>query len=205
MGHTSRLGAVVALALASPAYAEPPAVPSTAAVSGTAAVLRTTGQSQADVDWFHEFGVEKPKRDPVTGELPVAIYTQSDTNAGATPFAGSAMATAFGGQEGIRKIANRLVDIDTADPRVKGVFGASDLVRLRRTLYEQFCYILNAGCHYSGRDMAQSHKQVGIMTGEMNALVENLQRAMHERHIPFATQNRFLAKLAPMKQDVVRR
>ncbi|GEM_PF-385177 len=199
MARTSSLGAVVALALAIPAYADPPAVPATPAISATA------GQSQADVDWFHEFGVEKPMRDPVTGELPVAAYTQSDTNAGATPFAGSGMAQAFGGQEGIRRIANRLVDIDTADPRIRGVFGASDLVRLRRTLYEQFCYILNAGCHYSGRDMAQSHNQLGIMTGEMNALVENLQRAMHERHIPFATQNRFLAKLAPMKQDVVRR
>jgi len=194
MVRTFRFGALVALALAQlvaiPAHAEPPAAPP---------------QSQADVDWFHEFGVEKPKRDPVTGELPVAPYTQSDANAGATPFAGDGMAKAFGGQEGIRKIADRFVDIDIADPRIKGVFGASDLVRLRRMLYEQFCYILNAGCHYSGRDMAESHKQLGIMTGEMNALVEDLQRAMHERHIPFAAQNRFLAKLAPMKKDVVRR
>jgi len=190
----SRLCAIAALALAgfaaNPGFAEPPTAP---------------GQTQADVDWFKEFGVDKPKRDPVTGELPVAPYTHTDANAGAAPFEGAGMARAFGGQDGIHQIADRLVDIAIVDPRIKGVFAASDLVRLRRTLYEQFCYILDAGCHYSGRDMAESHKQLGIMNGEMNALVEDLQRAMRERHIAFATQNRFLAKLAPMKKDVVRR
>jgi len=194
----SRLCAAAALALAvfasDPGFAEPPTQTAPAAA-----------QTQPDVDWFKEFGVEKPKRDPVTGELPVAPYTHSDVNAGATPFEGAGMARAFGGQGGIRQIANRLVDIAIVDPRIKGVFGASDLVRLRRTLAEQFCYILNAGCPYSGRDMVEAHKQLGIMSGEMNALVEDLQLAMRERHIPFATQNRFLAKLAPMKKDVVRR
>lgn len=190
----SRICAGVALALlaSGPVLAEPPADP-------------PAGQGQNGVDWFKEFGVEKPKRDPVTGELPVAPYTPSNANAGAAPFEGTGMADAFGGKAGIDKIANRLVDIAIIDPRIKGVFATSDLVRLRRTLYEQFCTILNAGCAYSGRDMAESHKQLGIMSGEMNALVEDLQQAMRERHIPFATQNRFLAKLAPMKQDVVRR
>ncbi|WP_428334249.1 group I truncated hemoglobin [Novosphingobium sp.] len=193
---TSRFCAVAALALAlfaaEPLFAEP--LPAT-----------TAAQPQGDVDWFKEFGVEKPKRDPVTGELPVAPYTQADANAGAAPFAGAGMARAFGGQDAIRQLADRFVAIAIADPRIKGVFATSDLVRLRRTLDEQFCYILNAGCHYSGRDMEQAHKQLGIMTGEMNALVEDLQGAMRERHIPFAAQNRFLAKLAPMKKDVVRR
>jgi len=37
----------------------------------------------------------------------------------------------------------------------------------------------------------------------MNALVENLQMAMEKEGVPFQTQNRFLAKLAPMKRDIV--
>ena len=39
----------------------------------------------------------------------------------------------------------------------------------------------------------------------MNALVENLQQAMHEQGVPFGAQNRFLAKLAPMTRSVVTR
>jgi len=156
-------------------------------------------------DWFATFGVEKPKPDPVTGELPVAPYVQSDSNAGATPFTGDAMARAFGGQAGIRRMTNDFVAISIADPRIKPIFAATDLIRFRRTLYEQFCYLLGAGCHYSGRDMVEAHKQLGIMTREMNALVEDLQRAMRQNHVAFAAQNRFLSKLAPMSKDVIRR
>lgn len=79
------------------------------------------------------------------------------------------------------------------------------MVRLERTLFEQFCFILNAGCDYTGRDMAAAHAGMGVTRRDLNALVENLQQAMREGDVPFAAQNRFLAKLAPMSKDVVER
>jgi hemoglobin len=79
------------------------------------------------------------------------------------------------------------------------------MVRLRRTLFEQFCFILNAGCDYTGRDMRAAHADMGVRMADMNALVENLQRAMREEGVPFAAQNRFLAKLAPMSGQVIER
>ena len=60
-------------------------------------------------------------------------------------------------------------------------------------------------CIYSGRDMKATHKDLGIQTADMAALVEALQRAMDKERIPFAAQNRFLAKLAPMKRDITER
>jgi len=157
------------------------------------------------VDWFAEFGVPKPQRDPITGELPVKPYAQADANAGAVPFSGDAMARAFGGQPGLHRLVDRSVQLYDADPAIKGIFAATDHVRLRRLLFEQFCHILNAGCHYSGRTMREAHSQLGLRSRELNALVVDLQRAMTESQIPFAAQNRFLAKLAPMKHDVVTR
>ncbi|WP_428631311.1 group I truncated hemoglobin [Sphingopyxis sp.] len=161
--------------------------------------------TEPPVDWDKEFGVEEKVRDPATGELPVDPYVQSNSHAGAAPFAGSTMAAAFGGQDGIRRIANRTVELSEADPRIAAIFQAHDMVRLKRTLFEQFCYILNAGCDYSGRDMAAAHKDLGIRVRDMNALVENLQIAMRDDNIAFAAQNRFLAKLAPMSRDVITR
>jgi len=35
------------------------------------------------VDWDREFGVVRKERDPVTGEIPLDPYPQSDANAGA--------------------------------------------------------------------------------------------------------------------------
>ena len=157
------------------------------------------------VDWDKEFGVVRKERDPVTGEIPLDPYPQSDANAGATPFAGKAMVRAFGGKDGIRRITDRTIDLSVADPRIKQIFAEHDLVRLRRTLFEQVCFILGGGCSYSGRDMKATHKGLGTTRADLNALVENLQRAMREGHVPFAAQNRLLAKLAPMDRTVTER
>ena len=158
-----------------------------------------------NVDWDAEFGVEEVERDPVTGEIPVAPYEQSNANAGATPFTGESMATHFGGRDGIQRIADRFTDLNFADPRIGGIFAGHDEVRFRRTIFEQFCYILNAGCDYTGRDMKSSHSGLGSRKADLNAIVENLQQAMREEGVPFAAQNRFLGKLAPMSGDVIER
>jgi hemoglobin len=137
------------------------------------------------------------------GETPVAPYVHADANAGAAPFAGAAMWRAFHGRPGVDRIVDRFVAINVADPRIADIFKAQDLVRLRRTLKEQFCYILGGGCVYSGRTMRDSHKDLGLQAADMGALVENLQAAMRGEGVGFAAQNRFLARLAPMKRDVV--
>lgn len=138
------------------------------------------------------------------GEEPVDAYAVSPKNAGATPFAGTGMARAFGGQAGIRRIVDRFVELNFADAKIGEFFQNHDKVRLRRTLFEQFCFILNAGCIYTGRDMASSHKDMGAGQGDMNRLVENLQRAMKAEKVSFSAQNKFLAKLAPMRRQVTK-
>lgn len=139
------------------------------------------------------------------GEEAVDPYVPSDANAGARPFEGDGMAHAFHGQEGIRRVVAGLVTRAYDDPVIGEIFTGHDRIRLSRTLFEQFCYILNAGCAYSGRDMKSSHKDLGSQQADLNRLVELLQFAMKDEGISFAAQNRFLAKLAPMRRDVVER
>jgi hemoglobin len=143
-------------------------------------------------DWDGEFGVEFKQRDPVTGEFPVDPYPQSNANAGARPYDSAGLAA-------------RTVELSEADPRIAAIFASHDMVRLKRTLGEQFCYLLGAGCDYTGRGMRAAHAEMGVTRADMNALVENLQAAMREAKVPFAAQNRLLAKLAPMSGEVVTR
>ena len=142
---------------------------------------------------------------PVTppGEEAVDAYEISNHNAGAAPFAGTEMLEAFHGRDGIARIVDDLVERVQKDERISEIFKASDFVRLRRTLKEQFCYILNGGCDYTGRDMAKMHEDHGVDVAEFNALVELLQDSMDRERVAFGAQNKFLAKLAPMKRDVV--
>ncbi len=139
------------------------------------------------------------------GEQPVDPYVADDANAGAAPFAGGAMLAAFHGRPGIDRVADDFVDRLVADRRIADIFKGQDIARLRRTLKEQFCYILNGGCAYSGRDMKAAHKDMGLQSADFGALVEDLQAAMSRERVGFAAQNRFLAKLAPMKRDTVQR
>lgn len=139
------------------------------------------------------------------GEEPVDPYMVSDANAGARPFANGAMLAAFGGKGGIDRLVADFVKLNLADPRIGDIFKGQDLVRLHRTLNEQFCYILAGDCSYTGRDMKTAHKELGVQGKDMNALVENLQTAMQRARVPFTAQNAFLSKLAPMRGAVVTR
>lgn len=139
------------------------------------------------------------------GEEAVDPYVVDAANAGAGPFEGTAMLEAFNGREGSDRIVDGMLDRSVADPRTAEIFVATDMVRLRRTLKEQFCYILNGGCTYTGRSMQDAHDEIGLQPADMGALVEHLQDAMEAEGVPFRAQNRFLAKLAPMRRDVVTR
>lgn len=148
---------------------------------------------------------EAPAPAQISGEDPVAPYTPSNANAGAAPFNDQHLWRVFHEKAGVDRLVDDFVDRLLVDKRIEDIFKGQDIVRLRRTLKEQFCYLLSGGCDYTGRTMAAAHKDLGIQTADFNALVENLQAAMRKEHIPFAAQNRFLAKLAPMKRDTVER
>jgi len=129
----------------------------------------------------------------------------ADKDAGATPFKTDALYKAFHGKEGINRVVDTLVDLSVADPRISEIFKGQDIPHLRQMLDEQFCYLLDGPCTYTGKDMKEGHKDLGIQQTDFNALVENLQKAMDKEGVPFRDQNRFLAKLAPMERVVVQR
>ena len=111
----------------------------------------------------------------------------------------------MGGQAGIDRIVDGSVDNYLADDRIKTIFDESNIDRLRAEFKVQFCQIAGGPCQYKGHDMTMAHKGLHLTNADFNAVVEDLQDAMDKAGLPFATQNRFLARLAPMKHQVVSR
>ncbi|HZQ41183.1 MAG TPA: group 1 truncated hemoglobin [Rhizomicrobium sp.] len=111
----------------------------------------------------------------------------------------------MGGQPGINKLVDASVDNYLADPRIKDIFSESNIDRIRAELKDQFCAVAGGRCRYTGHSMEATHKGLHLTNANFNALVEDLQSAMDSCNIPFATQNRFLARLAPMQHQVVTR
>ena len=111
----------------------------------------------------------------------------------------------MGGQAGIDKIVDASVDNYLVDPRIKAIFDESNMDRIRAEFKVQFCQVAGGPCAYAGHDMTEAHRGLHLTNADFNAVVEDLQAAMEKVGVPFAVQNRFLARLAPMQHQVVSR
>ncbi len=125
--------------------------------------------------------------------------------AGTAAHADDSLYRGFGERDGLVRIIDDATDRWVADDRIKDTFDNINLDRFKRLLVDQICELTGGPCHYKGRDMYQSHKGLHLDNAQLNALVEDLQLAMNKYEIPFRTQNRLLAILAPMQRDVVTR
>nr|WP_185753162.1 group 1 truncated hemoglobin [Pseudomonas fluorescens] len=109
----------------------------------------------------------------------------------------------LGERPGITRIVEGMLLNIARDERIVERFRRIDIQRLRDKLVEQFCVEAGGPCVYSGDSMAESHKGQNVSRSDFNALVEDLIAAMDEQGISVPVQNRLIARLAPMRPDVI--
>ena len=109
----------------------------------------------------------------------------------------------FGGKAGLEKIMDSFWINLQEEPTMKPFFTETDPVNFKKQLVDQTCEIMNGGCEYKGGKMKPIHAGHLIKREHFNALVEQLQKAMTTHGVPFASQNKLLAALAPMHRDIV--
>lgn len=112
---------------------------------------------------------------------------------------------AFGEKTGLSTLMTDFVSRLKADARIGRYFKDVKPANLAEQLTDQLCKVAGGPCVYEGATMAQSHRDLEIDRAAFNRLVEVLQEAMDARGIPFSTQNRMLALLAPMHRDIITR
>jgi hemoglobin len=110
---------------------------------------------------------------------------------------------ALGERPGIQRIVEGMLLNIAKDDRIVEHFKKVDIVRLRDKLIEQFCVEAGGPCKYTGENMAESHKGQNLTRSDFNALVEDLIDAMDAEGIAVPTQNRLIARLAPMRGEVI--
>ena len=109
----------------------------------------------------------------------------------------------LGGRDGIATIVDDATSNFLADPRIKATFDNTNMDRFKANLADQLCVVAGGPCVYKGQSMHDAHKGLHLTNADFNALVEDLQAGMEKAGVSFATQNRLLARLAPMHRDVV--
>ncbi|MDM4766856.1 group 1 truncated hemoglobin [Pelomonas sp. SE-A7] len=124
----------------------------------------------------------------------------------APSFAGDdSLYRALGEKPGIEKLMMDFSARLKKDPRIGSFFKDTNPKALAEQLRDQVCELSGGPCKYEGAKMKPAHADLGVKRGDFNALVEVLQQSMDDAGIPFATQNKLLALLAPMHRDIVTR
>ncbi len=116
---------------------------------------------------------------------------------------GHSLYKAFGEKAGLVRLVDDFMVRLLADPRTEPHFKPANQERVKTQLVDQFCVVTGGPCVYKGADMKSSHSNLDITKSDFNALVEVLQFSMDAQGIPFSTQNKLLAQLAPMHRDVI--
>lgn len=109
----------------------------------------------------------------------------------------------FGEKAGLINIMDDFMVGLLKDSRTKPFFENVDQQRVKEQLVDQICEILKGPCEYKGARMTPVHKELGLNREHFNALVEQLQFAMDKNKVPFSSQNKLLAVLAPMHRNIV--
>lgn len=109
----------------------------------------------------------------------------------------------LGAESGVAAIANTLIDRVVADPRTSRSFKDSNLALVKKHLAQQLCELSGGGCAYEGDTMREVHAGHAITEREFYSMVEVLEAILRERGVATGDRNALLAKLAPMKNDVV--
>lgn len=144
---------------------------------------------------------------PACAALLIAAATASaqPPTSAVKPLPTDALFQQLGGKPGLARLSDDLVERLWADSRTGPFFKESSKKHIRTQLADQFCEVSGGPCRLDSPDMKKVHEAMAIGKGDFNALVEVLQAAMDAQGIPFTTQNRLLAQLAPMHRDIVTR
>lgn len=111
----------------------------------------------------------------------------------------------LGGMPVIERITDNFIEEIGFDPRILKHFQDTKIERFREKFIEQICFDTGGPCTYSGDSMVHVHTKMQITEGEFNRTVDLLINAMTRAGVPHRSQNKLLAKLAPMRGDIIYR
>ncbi len=109
----------------------------------------------------------------------------------------------LGGEAGINNIVENLVQEIGQDQQVFHYFAEARVSRFKENLIEHFCAISDGPCSYTGDNMVDIHTGMNINEKDFNHLVDLLINAMDTEGIPHRIQNQLIARLAPLRKEII--
>jgi hemoglobin len=111
----------------------------------------------------------------------------------------------LGGKPAIQAVVDDFVGNVAGDVRINGYFAKANVPRLKAQLVDQICEASGGPCKYTGQNMKDAHRGMGVSGPAFDALVEDLVKTLDKFKVPEKEKGELLSVLGPMKKDIVER
>ena len=109
----------------------------------------------------------------------------------------------IGGQAGAEQLVDAFIKEIGNDRDILPYFKASNVSHFRNGFLAHLCDTLDGPCEYKGDTMVQIHTGMNINEKDFNKVVDLLINAMNEVGISHPIQNQILARMAPMRENII--
>nr|WP_052026420.1 group 1 truncated hemoglobin [Pseudoalteromonas rubra] len=110
----------------------------------------------------------------------------------------------IGGQAGLERLVDLFIQQIGRDKAILPYFAKANVSHFRQGFITHLCDTLDGPCEYQGDSMVQIHTGMQITEADFNRVVELLINVMIEAGIAHTTQNQILARLAPLRGEVIK-
>ena len=109
----------------------------------------------------------------------------------------------LGGEPGVRRIANDVLDKNSNNPIIGYHFRNIDMQKLKQLVFEFFSMGTGGPHNYAGRDMRTAHTGMNISEKEWVSATDDMLWALAKNGIAQEEKNEVIAILESQKGDVV--
>ena len=109
----------------------------------------------------------------------------------------------LGGVDAITAVTRAAVDRQMKDNRINQKYARTNVDRLIKEFVDQICQATGGPCTYTGRNMTETHHNMGVTSGEWDAFVENVVAVLDDFKVGKAEQDELLNILAPLRPEIV--
>ncbi|MDQ9091875.1 group 1 truncated hemoglobin [Pseudoalteromonas haloplanktis] len=108
------------------------------------------------------------------------------------------------GQAGLERLVDSFINQIGNDEQVFHYFEYANISHFRAGFLNHLCVLTDGPCEYTRDSMVDIHTGMNITEADFNHVVDLLINAMNEQNIDHTVQNKILARMAPLRKEIIK-
>lgn len=108
------------------------------------------------------------------------------------------------GQAGLQRLVDSFINQIGNDEQIIHYFEHANISHFREGFINHLCVLTDGPCEYTRDSMVDIHTGMHITEADFNHVVDLLINAMNEQNISHTVQNKILAKMAPLRSEIIK-